>query len=369
MPTSPQKKSDATATSQSVNWSEKFCGLLEEHQAITSQSSKVKMQKSEISKLARLLSNIWKNLNYNQKLDSFEKILVLGLQPSHELFLQCIGLQDIDAQNNIVRMMLARLHSDTTSLGQGEVTRLITIHPKSIDDPEVQDAIYLQLKKHGPEHCLIRTSLEGIKEVFDSHPTLQTVVPIGHGFTAQKQQIYSCGPIQGVHDDVAAAWSDLLASAPQVKHLRLVSCYYGSTNPDFDDKVHGNVQYKIDERHRLEKGTTTATVTYNPFEPVPFHHESMAGLIWENLVVRGKRKNFCLSATPLILNPLPPKDPRFFAATDKDHYTGGDGVGKPMWQDAKLRNIDKTKSITLATPDSFKLSSECSDLTAFSLEM
>lgn len=329
-----------------------FCDLLK------------KVQENPLkNKLARPLGSLWKTLEYNQKLAGLDEILQLKLHPNSEPFLECIGLQDIAVQKQIERKMLARLQSDAPSLGQGEVTRLITIHPNSVQDPEVEDAVYLQLKKHDPMTCLIRTSLEGIKEVFNSERALKTVIPIGHGFTAKKNLIYNCGPIQGLHDDVAKAWSNLLLTeAPQVQHLRLVSCYYGSTNPAFDDTVHGDIQYKKDAHHNLENGTMTATVTYKPSEPLPFHPESMAGLIWENLVVKGGRKNFCLSATPLILNPLPPKDPRFFAATDEDHYTGGKGIGKPMWQDAKIRKLDKTKSITLATPDSFKIAPEPSDL-------
>ena len=184
------------------------------------------------------------------------------------------------------------------------------------------------------------------------------MVPIGHGLIAQKQQRYTCGPVEGVHNDVARDWVDLLTSAPQIKHLRLVSCYYGRTNPDFDDTVHGDIRYKKDRTHSLEKGTMTATVTYNAYEPLPFHPESMAGLIWQKLVVQGKRTDFCLSATPLILNPLPPHSPQFFAASDTDHYTNAKDSDQPMWQNKTLRELDKTKSITLATPDSFKLVSD-----------
>lgn len=220
-------------------------------------------------KSTRAIPSLWNKLSYSQKLTAYNKITELKLKSTQSPFIECIGLQTINIQAQLEKDMLKRLHSDDAYLGTITETRLITIHPDSIKDAEVRDGIYLQLLKHDPKTCLIRTSLEGIMDVFHSQPTLKTLVPIGHGFTPQKQVIFSCGPIQGVHNEVAKQWSDILKFAPQVKHLRLVFCYYGSTNPSFDERTYGQIKYKEDKKHRLEHGTMSAIVSYSPLEPLP----------------------------------------------------------------------------------------------------
>jgi hypothetical protein len=79
----------------------------------------------------------------------------------------------------------------------------------------------------------------------------------------------------------------------------------------------------------------------------------MAAIIWQKVVVEGKRQNFCLSATPHILNPLPAKTPAFFAASGECLYVRGDKA-EPVWN-ASVISLERVKAIRLGTEDSEKL--------------
>ena len=268
------------------------------------------------------------------------------------LFRYCMGFSQLSSQFIYEQKINARL-AEPMAIGSGEVKRLIALHAKYLNDDEVLDALFLYLNKHGFETCAIVTSIE-ILDVYLQR-NIETLVCLGHGLPRDPSIIYDCGPIEGMHDQVVAKWAKILKEHPQVSHMRLLYCYYGTPNPDFDlEKQEEQVEFNAD--YASDTGRVTATIKYQALKPCPFHPESFAGMLWEKLVIEGKRQDFCLSATPLILNPLPAKKPEFFAASDVDHYHLLPLSKFGMWNDPDLSVLHKTKAIRLLTMDSNKLS-------------
>ena len=306
-----------------------------------------KHQKSAAVFAARL----WNACDSLQK-QKIAKVVVNSDGPDSCLFSHCMGLSLLSAQYIYEQKINARL-AEPKAIGSGEVKRLIALHAKYINDDEVLDALFLYLNKHGFETCAIVTSIEILEEYIQKN--IETLVCLGHGFRRDPSVIYDCGPIDGVHDQVVAKWSKILKKYPHVSHMRLLYCYYGSPNPAFDlEKQEEQVEFNAG--YASETGRVTATIKYNPLRPCPFHPESFAGMLWEKVVMEGRRQDFCLSATPLILNPLPAKKPEFFAACDVDHYHLPPLSKCGMWSDPNLSVLHKTKAIRLVTADSNKLS-------------
>ncbi len=295
---------------------------------------------------------LWQNCSPLEK-QNIAKYLV-ETEHHDDLFIQyCKSLSLYTAQFLYEKKIVEKLGFPTI-IGSEPANRLITIHPKYLHDDEVIDALLLYLKKHGFENCNLVTAMP-LLEIHLQNENLKTVICLGHGLLRDKDIIFDCGPIDGQHDKVVRAWSLLFQKAPHIEHLRLLYCYYGHVNPDFDEeKQEDNVQFNH-QKYSIESGRVTATVCYQPRTLIPFHPESFAGMLWQELVIKARRNNFCLSATPLILNPLPPQQPEFFASCDIDHYNLPKHQSKlSMWNNQSLAKLAMTKTIRLVTEDSNK---------------
>jgi hypothetical protein len=295
---------------------------------------------------------LWQNCSPLEK-QNIAKYLV---ESEHQdaLFLQnCKSYTLYTAQFLYEKKINLKLGVKTT-IGSEHASKLIAVHPKYINDDEVIDALFLYLNKHGFEHCSLVTTVPSL-EMHLENANFKTIVCLGHGTLRNKDMIFDCGPIDGQHDKVVKCWSLLLQKASHVEHLRLLYCYYGHINPDFEEeKQSEHIQYN-QYKYEIDSGRVTATVCYQPRTPLPFHDESFAGMLWQDLVIKNKRSAFCLSATPMILNPLPARQPEFFASCDIDHYNLPPQQSKlSMWNDPSLPKLSMTKSITLVTPDSSK---------------
>jgi len=311
-----------------------------------------KISESNIQQASVFAGKLWKNCSPLEK-RNIAKYLV-EIKHHDDLFIQyCISLSLYTAQFLYERKIFEKLGSPTI-IGSEQANRLISIHPKYLQDDEVIDALFLYLKKHGFEHCNVVTSAP-LLEIYLQNENIKTVICLGHGLLRDTEIIFNCGAVDGQHDKVVRAWSLLLQKAPHIEHLRLIYCYYGHVNPDFDqEKQEDNVQFNH-HKYSIESGRVSATVRYQPFTPIPFHPESFAGMLWQDLVINAGRNNFCLSATPLILNPLPPQHPEFFASCDIDHYQLPKHQSKlSMWNNQSLTQLAMTKAIRLVTEDSNK---------------
>jgi hypothetical protein len=311
-----------------------------------------KLTVKSIRHASEFAGNLWQNCSPQEK-QNIAKYLV-DTEYHDDLFIQyCKSLSLYTAQFLYEKKIFQKLGFPTI-IGSEQANRLITVHPKYLHDDEVIDALFLYLKKHGFENCNLVTSLP-LLEIHLQNEQINTVICLGHGLLRNKDIIFDCGAIEGPHDKVVESWSLLLQKSPQIEHFRLLYCYYGHVNPDFHEEKHEDIVQFNHQKYSVESGRVTATVRYQPHTPIPFHPESFAGMLWQNLVTKGKRINFCLSATPLILNPLPPQQPEFFASCDIDHYNLPKLQSKlSMWNNRSLTQLAMTKTIRLVTEDSNK---------------
>lgn len=321
-------------------------GWLELHEARTSARN--------MSRIAKIMSARWDAMSELER-HRVANAIVASNYNSKAVSPHLIGFNSYSTLFEIVRDLNSKF---VKPIGSKKPSRLICINPKDYSDPEVIDSIEVQLRRHGPENCLITTTESGLHMVIEHYP-IDTLVPIGHGFHREKAAQFYCGPITGLHDTVVARWADIIEKHAKIKHIRITSCLYGKTNENFEP-LRACIKYKEDNIHTVANGRASAKIAYyDPHAPIPFASDSFAGMLWRALDKRGRLENFALSATPMILNPhLPQRGPGFFAACDNDHYSrDGSSIKTPMWRDSEqlgLSRLDKLKSITLATTDSAK---------------
>ncbi len=284
-------------------------------------------------------------------------------------------------------LMQVKIKPDASGVINPKPKRIISFHPNDFDNKEVFEAVKISFLKHNDaEECLVCCSREDI--IYFGAAACETLVLLGHGSIyieggpnprhennpseprlLSKQQAEKerksarvfLGPFEDIAENVAKNTVELLAKLPMLTHCRLTICMGGLTDSTFLDK---DVHYKKDKAYDEKSGRASATIVWGGSKAgIVFHPHSIAGMIWDELNIRDPQfseRNFALTATPLIINPIPEsKDTKghFEGTSRNDRWSQKVGYAdkSAFWAEGVTR-LEKTKSITLGTVSSSKVS-------------